>query len=92
MKDWLDSQRIEISCPNCANEIGMTLGQLKAKFDLTCSACGHQISVNAAATLTALALGFALVRLNPAPFCLMDEVDAPLDDSNTEQKNVKIMH
>lgn len=35
--------------------------------------------------LTALALVFALFRLNPAPFCLMDEVDAPLDDSNTER-------
>ncbi|MCE9633522.1 MAG: chromosome segregation protein SMC [Methylophilales bacterium] len=35
--------------------------------------------------LVALALVFALFRLNPAPFCLMDEVDAPLDDSNTER-------
>ncbi len=35
--------------------------------------------------LTAMALVFALFRLNPAPFCLMDEVDAPLDDSNTER-------
>lgn len=35
--------------------------------------------------LTALALVFAMFRLNPAPFCLMDEVDAPLDDSNTER-------
>ncbi|UJP05679.1 MAG: chromosome segregation protein SMC [Nitrosomonas sp.] len=33
--------------------------------------------------LTALALVFSLFRLNPAPFCLLDEVDAPLDDSNT---------
>ncbi len=33
--------------------------------------------------LTALALIFSLFRLNPAPFCLLDEVDAPLDDSNT---------
>jgi chromosome segregation protein len=33
--------------------------------------------------LTATALVFALFKLNPAPFCLMDEVDAPLDDSNT---------
>lgn len=33
--------------------------------------------------LTALALIFSLFRLNPAPFCLLDEVDAPLDDNNT---------
>ncbi len=35
--------------------------------------------------LTALALIFSLFRLNPAPFCLLDEVDAPLDDSNTQR-------
>jgi chromosome segregation protein len=33
--------------------------------------------------LTAISLVFALFHLNPAPFCLLDEVDAPLDDSNT---------
>ena len=32
--------------------------------------------------MTALALVFALFELNPAPFCLLDEVDAPLDDLN----------
>ncbi|MBL8382988.1 MAG: chromosome segregation protein SMC [Burkholderiales bacterium] len=35
--------------------------------------------------LTATSLVFALFRLNPAPFCLLDEVDAPLDDPNTER-------
>src|SRR5699024_3512705 len=32
--------------------------------------------------LTALSLVFAIFQLNPAPFCMLDEVDAPLDDAN----------
>ncbi len=43
--------------------------------------------------LTATALVFSMFQLNPAPFCLLDEVDAPLDDANTERfcKMVKQM-
>jgi len=33
--------------------------------------------------LTAVAMVFAIFELNPAPFCILDEVDAPLDDNNT---------
>src|SRR5690606_37133368 len=35
--------------------------------------------------LTAIALVVSMFQLNPAPFCMLDEVDAPLDDTNTER-------
>lgn len=41
-------------------------------------------------TLTATALLFGLYLLKPAPFCIFDEVDAPLDDSNVEKFNMII--
>ncbi len=38
-------------------------------------------------TLTAISLLFALYLYKPAPFCILDEVDAPLDDANIEKFN-----
>jgi len=43
-------------------------------------------------SLTALAILFALYLLKPAPFCVLDEVDAPLDDANIDKFNKTIRH
>tara|TARA_A100001015_G_scaffold248521_1_gene285991 strand:+ start:6715 stop:10239 length:3525 start_codon:yes stop_codon:yes gene_type:complete len=40
--------------------------------------------------LAAISLIFAFFQLNPAPFCLLDEVDAPLDEANTDRLNIVI--
>ncbi|MDR2030962.1 MAG: chromosome segregation protein SMC [Azoarcus sp.] len=42
--------------------------------------------------LTAIALVFAMFQLNPAPFCMLDEVDAPLDDTNTGRYAQMVKH
>jgi chromosome segregation protein len=42
--------------------------------------------------LTAIALVFSFFELNPAPFCMLDEVDAPLDDANTERYCSLVRH
>ncbi len=43
-------------------------------------------------SLTALAILFSLYLLKPAPFCILDEVDAPLDDANIDKFNKTIRH
>lgn len=42
--------------------------------------------------LTAVALVFAIFQLNPAPFCMLDEVDAPLDDANVGRFSELVKH
>jgi chromosome segregation protein len=58
--------------------------QVMAQPPGKCNSTIHLLSGGEKA-LTAAALVFALFKLNPAPFCLLDEVDAPLDDANTER-------
>jgi len=42
--------------------------------------------------LTAVAMVFAIFELNPAPFCMLDEVDAPLDDANVGRYSELVKH
>jgi transcription elongation factor Elf1 len=47
MKNALDSQTIEISCPHCGHKLSETIGKLKTNPKLTCTRCKGGISVNA---------------------------------------------
>ena len=65
---------------------------LESKIKITARPKGKRpLSINQLSggekTLTATALLFALYLLKPAPFCIFDEVDAPLDDANIEKFN-----
>jgi chromosome segregation protein len=54
---------------------------LEAGLEILCQPPGKKLS-GGEQTLTALALIFAVFLANPAPICVLDEVDAPLDDAN----------
>ena len=60
---------------------------LEAGLEIMCQPPGKKLSTlsllsGGEQTLTALALIFAVFQANPAPICVLDEVDAPLDDAN----------
>ena len=63
---------------------------LEAGLEIMCQPPGKKVTTisllsGGEQTLTALALIFAVFLSNPSPICLMDEVDAPLDDANIEK-------
>lgn len=69
--------RLELTCDNLLEAGVIVMAQPPGKRNSTI----HQLSGGEKA-MTAVALVFAIFQLNPSPFCMLDEVDAPLDDLN----------
>ena len=79
----------EDSCDLILSDIN---NPLEADIDIIARPKGKRpLSINQLSggekTLTATALLFSLYLLKPAPFCIFDEVDAPLDDTNIDKFN-----
>lgn len=69
--------QLELTCDNLLEAGIMVMAQPPGKKNSTI----HLLSGGEKA-MTAVALLFAIFQLNPSPFCMLDEVDAPLDDAN----------
>jgi len=78
-----DSCSLDLSDPNNPLESSIEIiARPKGKRPLTI----NQLS-GGEKTLTAISLLFAIYLIKPAPFCIFDEVDAPLDDANIDKFN-----
>ncbi|MFI4962724.1 MAG: chromosome segregation protein SMC, partial [Legionellales bacterium] len=72
--------QLELTCDNLLEAGIVVMAQPPGKRNSTI----HLLSGGEKA-MTAVALVFAIFRLNPSPFCMLDEVDAPLDDVNVSR-------
>lgn len=72
--------RLELTCDNLLEAGVLVMAEPPGKRNSTI----HLLSGGEKA-MTAVALVFAIFQLNPSPFCMLDEVDAPLDDLNVQR-------
>lgn len=72
--------RLQLTCDNLLEAGIVVMAQPPGKRNSSI----HLLSGGEKA-MTAVALVFAIFQLNPSPFCMLDEVDAPLDDLNVER-------
>lgn len=72
--------QLELTCDNLLEAGILVMAQPPGKRNSTI----HLLSGGEKA-MTAVALVFAIFQLNPSPFCMLDEVDAPLDDLNVQR-------